>query len=249
MLRLHYFGIVKMKNIFAYNLCNLLAIFSLSASAQEESSVSTQLELGAIFTSGNTKNENIKYKVTVDWNQAEVWDYQFTSDGFRSSQDGISNAQRLYHTGSANHTINPDSYIQGRIAYENDKFSGFESQSDITVSYGRNMLQSKGNMALGLTAGLGVRRSETELSTESVAIARLATNYNWNLSESADFIQDLSIETGSDSSIYRSETGIQTDIIENLSLKFSVKLKYQTVVPINRKKADTETAITLVLNF
>ncbi|MFT7471573.1 MAG: putative salt-induced outer membrane protein [Kiritimatiellia bacterium] len=238
-----------MGNLFTYGLCSLLAVFSLNASAQEESSVATQLELGAIFTSGNTENENVKYKVTVDWNQSENWDYQFTSDGFRSSQDGVSNAQRLYHTGSGNYTINPDSYVQGRLAYENDKFSGFESQSDITVSYGRNMLQSRANMTLGLTAGVGVRRSETEFDTESVAIARLAANYAWNVSESADFIQDFSIETGSDSSIYRSETGIQTDIRENLSLKFSVKVKHQTDVPINREKTDTETAITLVLNF
>ncbi|MBL4572374.1 MAG: DUF481 domain-containing protein [Gammaproteobacteria bacterium] len=238
-----------MRNVLAYSLSSLLAIFSLNASAQEESSVATQLELGAIFTSGNTENENIKYKVTVDWDQSEAWNYQFTSDGFRSSQDGTSNAQRLYHTGSGNYTINPNSYIQGRIAYENDKFSGFESQSDITVSYGRNMLQSRTNMTLGLTAGLGVRRSETEFDTENVAIARLAANYNWNVSESAIFIQDFSIESGSDSSIYRSETGIQTDILENLSLKFSVKVKHQTDVPINREKTDTETAITLVLNF
>ena len=238
-----------MKNILICGLYSLLAIFSVNASAQEESSVTTQLELGAIFTSGNTENENIKYKVTVDWDQSENWDYQFTSDGFRSSQDGISNAQRLYHTGSANYTINADSYIQGRLAYENDKFSGFESQSDATVSYGRNVLQSRENMTLALTAGVGVRRSETEFETESVAIARLAANYNWNLSETADFIQDFSIEAGSDSKIYRSETGIQTDILENLSLKFSVKVKHQTDVPINREKTDTETAITLVLNF
>jgi putative salt-induced outer membrane protein len=238
-----------MRNARAHGLCNLLAVFSLSASAQEEPSIATQLELGAIFTSGNTENENVKYKITVDWDKSETWDYQFTSDGFRSSQDGISNAQRLYHTGSSNYTINPNSYFQGRIAYENDKFSGFESQSDITVSYGRNMLQSRANMTLGLTAGLGVRRSETEFDTESVAIARLAANYNWNVSESADFIQDFSIEAGSDSNIYRSETGIQTDILENLSLKFSVKVKLQTDVPINRGKTDTETAITLVLNF
>jgi putative salt-induced outer membrane protein len=238
-----------MKNVLAYGLCSLLAIFSLSASAQEEPSVTTELELGAIFTSGNTENENIKYKVTVDWYQSEAWVYQFTSDGFRSSQDGISNAQRLYHTGSANYTINPDNYIQNRIAYENDKFSGFESQSDITINYGRNMLQSRSNMTLGLSAGVGVRRSETEFDTENVVIARLATNYNWNVSESANFIQDFSIEAGSDSSIYRSETGIQTDIRENLSLKFSVKVKHQTDVPINREKIDTETAITLVLNF
>jgi putative salt-induced outer membrane protein len=238
-----------MRNLTTYGLCSLLAIFSWSASAQEESSLATQLELGAIFTSGNTENENIKYKVSVDWDQSENWDYQFTSDGFRSSQNGRSNAQRLYHTASGNHTINPDSYLQGRIAYENDKFSGFESQSDITVSYGRNMLQSRVNMTLGLTAGIGIRRSETEFETRSVTIARLATNYNWNVSESADFIQDFSIEAGSDSSIYRSETGIQTDIRENLSLKFSVKVKHQTDVPPNREKTDTETAITLVLNF
>ena len=238
-----------MRNLLAYGLCSLLVVFSLHASAQEESSVATQLELGAIFTSGNTENENVKYKVSVDWNQSENWDYQFTSDGFRSSQDGVSNAQRLYHTASGNHTINPDSYLQGRIAYENDKFSGFESQSDITVSYGRNMLQRRANMTLGLTAGIGIRRSETEFEAQRVTIARLAANYGWNVSESADFIQDFSIETGSDRSIYRSETGIQTDIRENLSLKFSVKVKHQTEVPLNREKTDTETSITLVLNF
>ena len=238
-----------MRNLLTYGLCSLLVVFSLHASAQEESSVATQLELGAIFTSGNTKNENVKYKVSVDWNQSENWDYQFTSDGFRSSQDGVSNAQRLYHTASGNHTINPDSYLQGRIAYENDKFSGFESQSDITVSYGRNMLQSRVNMTLGLTAGIGIRRSETEFETQSVTIARLAANYSWNVSESADFIQGFSIVTGSDSSIYRSETSIQTEIRENLSLKFSVKVKHQTEVPLNREKTDTETAITMVLNF
>ena len=238
-----------MRNLLTFGLCSSLALFSLNASAQEESSVTTQLELGAIFTSGNTENENIKYSVVVDWDQSEDWDYQFTSDGFRSSQDGISNAQRLYHTGSANYTIDPDSFIQGRAAYENDKFSGFKSQSDITVSYGRNVLQSRSNMTLALTAGVGVRRSETEFDTESVAIARLAANYAWNVSESADFFQDFSIEAGSDSSIYRSETGIQTAIRENLSLKFSVKVKHQTDVPIGREKTDTETAITLVLDF
>ncbi len=237
-----------MRNIFAYGLFGLLALCSLNASAQEEPAVSTQVEFGAIFTSGNTENENIKYKVVVDWDR-EAWDYRFTSDGFRASQDGISNAQRLYHTASANYTINPVSYAQARAAYENDKFSGFDSQSDITISYGRNLLQNRENMTLGLTAGIGMRRSVTEFETENEAIARFAANYNWNVSESADFIQDFSIEAGSNSDIYRSETAIQTDILENLSLKFSVKVKHQTVVPINREKTDTETAVTLVLNF
>ncbi len=236
-----------MKHVLACGLCSLVALFSLSASAQQ-SDIATQIELGAIFTSGNTENENIKYKVAVDWDK-DVWDYRFTSEGFRSSQNGISNAHRLYHTANANYTISPISYVQGRVAYETDKFSGFDSQSDVTASYGRSVLQNRSNMTLDLTVGAGIRRSVTEFETNNETIARFAANYNWNLSETADFIQDFSVEAGSESSIYRSETGVQTAIMENLSMKFSVKVKHQSAVPINREKTDTETSITLVLSF
>ena len=237
-----------MRNVLAFGLSCLISVFSLGAYSQEESGLATQVEFGAIFTSGNTENENIKYKIVLDWVQ-QNWDYKFTSDGFRSSQDGISNAQRLYHSASANYTINEVSYAQGRVAYENDKFSGFDSQSDVTFSYGRNVLQNRDNMSLALTAGVGARRSVIEGDADTEGLVRFSANYLWNLSESADFIQDFSVDAGSNSSIYRTETGIQTDILENLSLKFTVKVKHQTDVPINREKTDTETAITLVLNF
>jgi len=225
-----------------------MSVFSLSAHSQEESGLATQVEFGAIFTSGNTENENIKYKIVLDWVQ-QNWDYKFTSDGFRSSQDGISNAQRLYHSASANYTNNEVSYAQGRVAYENDKFSGFDNQSDVTFSYGRNILQNRDNMSLALTAGVGARRSVIAGDADTEGLARFAANYLWNLSESADFIQDFSVDAGSNSSIYRTETGVQTDILENLSLKFTVKVKHQTEVPVDREKTDTETAMTLVLNF
>lgn len=237
-----------MRILLVIGLSCLMSVFSLSAHSQEESGLATQVEFGAIFTSGNTENENIKYKIVLDWVQ-QNWDYKFTSDGFRSSQDGISNAQRLYHSASANYTNNEVSYAQGRVAYENDKFSGFDNQSDVTFSYGRNILQNRDNMSLALTAGVGARRSVIAGDADTEGLARFAANYLWNLSESADFIQDFSVDAGSNSSIYRTETGVQTDILENLSLKFTVKVKHQTEVPVDREKADTETAITLVLNF
>ena len=237
-----------MRILLVIGLSCLMSVFSLSAHSQEESGLATQVEFGAIFTSGNTENENIKYKIVLDWVQQNL-DYKFTSDGFRSSQDGISNAQRLYHSASANYTNNEVSYAQGRVAYENDKFSGFDNQSDVTFSYGRNILQNRDNMSLALTAGVGARRSVIAGDADTEGLARFAANYLWNLSESADFIQDFSVDAGSNSSIYRTETGVQTDILENLSLKFTVKVKHQTEVPVDREKTDTETAITLVLNF
>ena len=226
----------------------VVLITSSMAVAQEEKRVNTQIELGAIFTSGNTEDENVKYKVVVDWDQDE-WDYRFSSDGFRSSKDDVLAAQRVYHVARAQYTINEASFIQTRLAYEDDRFSGFDSQSDLSVSYGRNLLRSRTDMDFSVNFGVGVRRSETETETSNEAIGRFEGNYLWNLSDSADFTQDFSVEAGSDSSIYRSESAVETTIMENLALKFSVKVKHQTEVPLFREKTDTETAVTLVWNF
>lgn len=226
----------------------LALLFTTTLTAQEEKRVSTEVELGAIITSGNTEDENIKYKVVVDWDRDD-WGYRFSSDGFRSSKNDILAAQRLYHVARAQYTINEDSFILTRLAYEDDRFSGFESQSDLSVSYGRNLMRNRPNMDFSVNVGAGVRRSETETDTSNEAIGRFEGNYIWNLSESADFSQDFSVEAGSDSSIYRSETAIETAIMENLALKFSIKVKHQSEVPLFREKTDTETAVTLVWSF
>ena len=135
-------------------------ITSAAAFGQEEKNLTTEIELGAIFTSGNTEDENVKYGVVVDWNKG-VWDYRFSSDGFRSSKDSVLAAQRLYHVARVEYAFNEDSYVLGRLAYEDDRFSGFDSQSDASVSYGRNLLLNKTNMALSVEVGAGIRRSET----------------------------------------------------------------------------------------
>ena len=97
--------------------------------------------------------------------------------------------------------------------------------------------------------GVGMRKSESDLENFSEAIIRAAGEYEWGISDTANFFQNLSAEAGDETSIFRSETGIESEIMENLSMRFSVKVKHQTEVPIDREKTDTETAITLVWNF
>jgi len=225
-----------------------LISLTLPGLAQEENSVSTELEFGAIVTSGNSDDQNVKFKGTVDWNHGD-WIYGFSSDGFRSSKNDELNAQRLYHVGRAGHNINEFSFINARVSYEDDRFSGFDSQSDFSVNYGRNMLRSSNSMTLAMNVGLGMRRSVQMDKSSNEAIGRVEGNYVWNLSPTASFTQDFSLDSGSDSSIYRSESGIQSQIMDNLSLRFSIKIKHQTQVPVGREETDTETAATLVLSF
>ncbi len=227
----------------------LVGFAALPAYAQEdEDALTTELELGAIFTSGNTEDENIKFKGTVSWLQ-DAWEYGFSMDGFRSSKSDVLAAQRIYTVGSATYNLNQDSFILSRLAHEDDRFSGYDSQSDISVSYGHNLMRERENLDWNYTIGAGMRYSRAPLEDTSEAIIRVATELRWNVSENAMFIQTLSVEGGQESSIGRSESSIQSDIMENLSMKFTIKMKHQTEVPLGRKKTDSEASVTLLLRL
>lgn len=216
--------------------------------AQQQNGISSEVELGAVFTTGNTDNENINFRGEVDW-QRNAWEYGFLLDAFRATQEEIRTAERMYYVVDAEYAINDVSFVLTRLAHEDDEFSGYDSQSDLSVSYGRNMLTDVENMELTLNAGVGARTSRSEEGDFDEAIIRLAGDYAWQISPSATFGQVLSTEAGNETSIFRSETSIETTILDNLSLRFSFNIKHQTDVPQGREKTDTKTAITFVMNF
>jgi putative salt-induced outer membrane protein len=230
----------------------LILLFISSTALAQQSAVTndvmTEVELGAIFTSGNTEDENVKYKITVDWLRGN-YDTQFSSEGFRSSKENVLAAQRLYHVARTRYALTEDSYWMARTSYEDDRFSGYDYQADATLSYGRNFLQSIDSMSLSADIGAGARKSVSDAEDFSEGIIRASAEYEWSISDTANFFQNISAEVGEETSIYRSETGIESEIMENLSMRFSIKVKNQSDVPVGREKTDTETAITLVWNF
>lgn len=226
----------------------LFVFLGTNALAQQSGDIVTEIELGAIFTSGNTEEENVSYGVTVDWLR-ENWEYQFTSDGLRNSRFGDVTAQRFYHVARGRRQIDENSFWGVRGAYEDDRFNGFDYQADVTVTYGRNFLTDVDNMSLSTEVGPGYRRSVTEIDEFNEVIIRAAGEYVWNMSESANFFQNLSAEAGDETTIYRSETGVESALMENLSLRLSFNVRHQTDVPFGREKTDTQTAVSVVWSF
>ncbi|MEZ5489349.1 MAG: DUF481 domain-containing protein [Gammaproteobacteria bacterium] len=228
------------------------AILLLAASshtmAQQSGDLTTEIELGAILTSGNTQERNVAYGVTVDWDR-EVWDYQFTSDGLRNRRNGQTTAQRFYHVARGRRDLSENNFFQVRGAYEADRFNGYDFQTDLSATYGHNWLTNIDNMTLSTEVGPGYRVSEGEEENLNEFMIRAAADYEWGISETASFYQDLAFEFGQDTSIYRSESGIETEVMENISMRFSINIRHQTEVPAGRKKTDTQTAVTLVWNF
>jgi putative salt-induced outer membrane protein len=216
--------------------------------AVAQSDISSEIELGAIITSGNTEDENIKFKGIIDWKR-DRWEYGFSLEGFRSSKNNVLAAQRVYAVAKATYDLDEMSFIETRAAHEDDRFSGYDSQSDVTVSYGHTLLSDIEHLDWEYTIGAGARTSRSDTGDFQEAIIRAATELRWNISDNALFTQKLSIESGDQSSVSRSESSIQSDIMDNLSMKFSFKVKHQSEVPTGREKTDTETSVTLLLRL
>jgi putative salt-induced outer membrane protein len=237
-----------MKNPILMGSSILAVLLSTQSFAQRENGVNSKLELGIIQTTGNTEDESFKVKGGVELVK-DAWDYAWSVDAFRSSRQNQLTAQRFYTIGSADYQLSEVSFVEGRLAYEDDRFSGYDSQTDASINYGRSLLTNIDNINLNITTGIGLRRSLSEQENFDEVILRLAGDYKWDVSENALFNQLLSAEAGDQTSIYRLESSIETNIVENLSLKFTFNVKHQSEVPIGREKTDTATSVTLVMNF
>ena len=237
-----------MKLLIMLVLSFLMGSISGTALAQQQNGITREIEVGALFTSGNTDEQALNFAGNMEIVR-DRWEYGFTIDGLYTSSDNETKGQRFYGVSSANYAFSEDSFFQARASHEDDRFSGYDSQSDLTFSIGSRLLQNRADMDLSLDAGIGIRWSRLNGSDFDEPILRIAGDYEWILSNSATFSQELAIEYGTDSNIYRSDTGITTQILENLSLRFSLRLKHQTEVPAGRNETDSETAVTFVMDF
>lgn len=226
-----------------------LTFWTMSAfGAEEENDFwSGTVELGAVMTTGNTDEENLKFRTNAV-RESELWRHTFHVDGLRSSQDDEVTAHRLYSSYQIDRKLNGDS-VFGRFSYDDDRFSGFEYRANLTGGYSRELFTNE-TISITGDVGLGVRHSEfDDGASENELIARLAGAMRWQISETALFEQRLGTEIGQDSTVTRSETSLRSDIIGSLAMKLSFIVRHQSEAPLNTEETDTETSVTIAYKF
>ncbi|MEJ6592238.1 MAG: DUF481 domain-containing protein [SAR86 cluster bacterium] len=219
-----------------------------SAIAEDAEAWTSEVEVGFVATSGNTDEQTLKLRADSQGDFAHTR-HHFHLDSLQSSNNGSVTAQKFYGFYQADYKLDEISAVFGRISHYDDRFSGFKYQSDLTSGYSRLLLDT-GAMTLTGDVGVGLRVSELDSGHKSEeGIVRLAAKYAWEVSENAAFQQLLSSEIGSESTIYRSDSSIKATINGSLSMKVALTVKYNSVVPVDRDKMDTETSVTLVYGF
>ncbi|MCH8264493.1 MAG: DUF481 domain-containing protein, partial [Proteobacteria bacterium] len=86
-----------------------MALAANAALAQEENGLTTEIQLGALFTSGNTEDQTLNFSGTIGLLQ-DQWEYVFSLDGLFSSKENDVTGQRFYAVARANYEFSQDSF-------------------------------------------------------------------------------------------------------------------------------------------
>jgi putative salt-induced outer membrane protein len=219
------------------------------AAAEEEPSIwSTDVELGAVSTSGNTEQSNVKFRVDSARDKGQLLQ-NFHGDIFRAETDGADTADNLYAFYRAGFKLDDKQSLFGRLAYEEDAFSGFDRQIDLTSGYSRKFVDSE-KFRFAVETGVGARRTELETGDKGTeGVVRIAGFFEWSVSENALFKQLLSFEVGEDLTTSRSESSLETAIVGNLAMKLAIKVTHFSDVLPGKENPDPESTVTLVYKF
>ena len=233
--------------IFTAGIASSLVAFPALAQNQEEG-LSGEVALAYLATSGNSESENLGLNFGGDY-YGEIWHHNLEGRAVRASTDGIDTAEAYGLSWQSARDFGEKSYLFGRLAWDKDKFSGYDQQIREVVGYGRHFIDNDRHTLDG-EVGVGLRQSDLRDGTsEDDTIARLSVDYAFQLSETAEFEQRFGVESGSDNTYTESVTSLSADVWTNLAIVLSYTIKRNSDVPAGSVKKDTFTAVALEYSF
>lgn len=218
------------------------------APAEPESPWTGKATLGYLATSGNTKNSTLNTGFEVIYT-AEKWVHQFGAAAINAAENNVTTAEAFDVGWKSERKLTDHDFLFGRLAWRKDRFGGYETQFSQTVGYGRRLINSDKHK-LNAEIGAGARQSTAQDGTDlSETIARGGLDYKWQFSETANFSQTVTVESGSDNTYLESVSAISAKLLGDLALVANYTIKNNSDVPVGIKKTDTYTAVSLEYTF
>jgi putative salt-induced outer membrane protein len=216
--------------------------------AQDEEGFSGRAGLGYLATSGNTETDSVNVNFAMGWNYAP-WHHGFTGLAVKSSAAGLTTSEAYGLAWQTDYDISELAYWYGTVAWDKDEFSAYDQQIRETIGYGRHLINTERHILNG-EIGAGARQSDLRDGTSrNKAILRLSGDYRWIITETSRFGQTLAIESGSDNTYLEATSSLSSDIMDNLALVVSYKIKSNSDVLPGTKNTDTFTAVSIEYTF
>jgi putative salt-induced outer membrane protein YdiY len=218
----------------------------------------TSAEMGAITTSGNTNGTSFTGKVDAR-HETSNWSNEYIASGFLKEDeiinaDGSRSKQRSAERFALSAKAAFKLLTEGTRAFvlashQVDKFGAYTRYSSLSIGHGSQWYKSD-DKSLDVEIGPGYFHGMHGDGTDDSGLTvRGAALFRWNLSPSAWFAQNVSVERGTSNMHSIAETSISTKITDTMQMKAGFSLRNDTNVPVDKKNTDTQTSLTMVYSF
>jgi len=223
-----------------------------------DSTLNISAELGALFTTGNTESTSILSKFAIDY-EMDNWRYKYSFDSLFKQNDQIDSETNIRSTvvtderyqldGEAYYKITDTKSALVFWGNEFDRFGQYTSISSLVVGYNFRAIDgSLIKLDINVAPGYTVIESEDGI-IESAPVLRASGLYKWIINSNARFTQDFSIETSSINTRAVIESSLTSKLHGSMQMKVSYKLTSDDDVDDGIAHINTQTSVTLVVNF
>lgn len=225
-----------------------LAVAGATVVATASADFAGKASFGYQGTSGNAETTSVNAATELAW-EYKRWTHTVSASAFGADEDGQTTAEAYNLSGQSDFSLSDASYLFGRLNWDKDKFSGYDQQTTETIGYGRKLIDTD-VQAWNVELGAGARQSELRDGTsENETVVRGATDYRYRLSETSEFNASLSVEAGDENTLAQSALRIKAQLVGELALVASYRVRYNSDVPVGSEKRDTFTAVSLEYAF
>ncbi|MEM6747503.1 MAG: DUF481 domain-containing protein [Pseudomonadota bacterium] len=149
------------------------------------------------------------------------------------------------------------SFVFGRLRYEQDEFSGFDSRTNIAAGIGHTLIKTE-KTELTMLAGPGFQYAELATpdpitddfeETQSSASFFFGETFSTVLRENVTLEQSLDATVADDNSTLANIVSLKTNLTERISSRISYEVKHETDPPDGREQTDTLLTASLGFSF
>lgn len=219
-------------------------------------------ELGYVVSHGNSESEsaNAKLDATLSY---ERWKHGFFFGALYGRNTNVTSAQRVETRIQSDYQTTRRLFAFGALRYEDDRFSGFDFQSSISVGMGYRFIDTDTTKLAG-RVGVGYQRLRPEVlvkdangvvidripgATTSSALATGGIDYEHALNDNVHIVDKFLVDSGLSNTSLQNDLSLQVKMTEKLALSAGYAVRDNTNPPPGLKKLDTVTTLNFVYGF
>lgn len=231
------------------------------AAHAEDKAWSGEGELGYTMTSSakNTESSSLVGKLGINYKNGR-WGNELQIENVRTKTTDAQGAtdktaDRSTVTDKLTYDINDSVYALANAKYEDDEFSAYHYQQNLTLGLGWHAIKND-STKLDFEIGAGGQRVKlrpTATNPNSVeqngGAGRFLERFSHKLTETTNLTQSLLSEGNGDNVQTTFDLGLKVAINGSMALKLSHQVKHNSDVPANTKHYDRTSTATLVYGF